>query len=261
MDSVVTDVVDALNRGPGLLRGRHGLVTGCGAIGSAVARVFREHGATVEVWDSAADSSRDSTVRTVDVTCVDDVDQAMLSVDHGHQAVDVLVATAAVAPFGSVLEMPVETWQRVIDVNLLGVVNVCRSVLPGMVQRGRGSIVLMSSVSGLRGEPGAAAYSASKFAVIGLAQSLAHEVGPQGVRVNAICPGAVRSPMNTASMQRYARQRTAEVLDVEHQTIERIALRRLVEPDDVANVALFLASDLSAMVSGETVAVTGGMRS
>lgn len=257
---MVIDVANEAIQTPALLRGRHVVVIGGGAIGSAVARVFRVHGATIDVWD-IADRGGDASVRTVDVARADEVDDAIRRIEHEDDAIDVLVVTAAVAPFGSVLEMPIETWQEVINVNLLGVVNVCRAVLPGMIRRRQGSIVLLSSVSGLRGEPGAAAYSASKFAVIGLTQSLAHEVGPEGVRVNAICPGAVRSPMNTASMHRYAQQGATGVVDVEQQIIERIALRRLVEPDDVANVALFLASDLSAMVSGETVAVTGGMRS
>jgi NAD(P)-dependent dehydrogenase (short-subunit alcohol dehydrogenase family) len=136
---------------------------------------------------------------------------------------------------------------------------VCRSLLGALRVNGGGSIVNISSVGGLRGEPEFAAYCSSKFAVMGFTQSLAREVGEFGIRVNAVCPGAVASQMNTETMARDARRLGVSVDDIEAKIIARTSLRRLVDPTDIANAVVFLTSDLASCVTAESVSVTGGV--
>ena len=246
-----------------LLEGRRAVVTGAGDIGSVVARRLHDHGASVEVWDaSAAALARIGTggidVRQVDVTDRDAVEDAAEDAV-ATAPVNVLANTAAVARFGSVADLDPGDWQETLDVNLPGVYLCCRAFSGLMAARSGGSIVNISSIGGLRGEPDFAGYCASKFGVIGLTQSLAREVGSFGIRVNAVCPGAVESQMNTETMARDARRTGLTLDDVEQQILARTALGRLVQPDDVADAVVFLASDLSSCITGESLAVTGGI--
>ncbi len=246
-----------------LLEGRRAVVTGAGDIGSVVAQRLHDHGASVQVWDaSAAALSRIGTdeidVRQVDVTDRDAVEDAAGDAV-ATAPVNVLANTAAVARFGSVAELDPDDWQDTLDVNLTGVYSCCRAFIGLMAARAGGSIVNISSIGGLRGEPDFASYCASKFGVIGLTQSLAREVGSFGIRVNAVCPGAVESQMNTETMARDARRYGMTLEDVEQRILARTALGRLVQPDDVADAVVFLASDLSSCITGESLAVTGGI--
>ncbi len=246
-----------------LLRGRRAVVTGAGDIGSVVAQRLHEHGAAVEVWDSSQASlarveAGGMDVRLVDVTDRDAVEAA--AEDAAAAApVNVLANTAAVARFGSLAELDPDDWQETLDVNLTGVYFCCRAFATLMAAGGGGSIVNISSIGGLRGEADFAAYCASKFGVIGLTQSLAREVGASGIRVNTVCPGAVESQMNTDTMARDARRYGTTVEDVERRILTRTALGRLVQPADVADAVVFLASDLSSCITGESLAVTGGI--
>ena len=246
-----------------LLEGRRAVVTGAGDIGRVVAQRLQEHGASVEVWDAsvAALSSVDAggiAVRQVDVTdrgAVEAAAEEAMAV----APVTVLANTAAVARFGSIAELDPDDWQETLDVNLTGVYLCCRAFVGLMAARDGGSIVNISSVGGLRGEPDFASYCASKFGVIGLTQSLAREVGSFGIRVNAVCPGAVESQMNTDTMARDARRYGITVEEVEERIVARTALGRLVQPSDVADAVVFLASDLSSCITAESLAVTGGI--
>ena len=246
-----------------LLEGRRAVVTGAGDIGSVVARRLRDHGAAVEVWDSSAAAlerveAAGAAVRQVDVTDRGAVEAAAAeAVAEG--PVDALANTAAVARFGSVADLDPDDWQATLDVNLTGVYLCCRAFVGPMAAAGGGSIVNVSSIGGLRGEPDFASYCASKFGVIGLTQSLAREVGSSGIRVNAVCPGAVESQMNTETMARDARRYNITVEDVEQRILARTALGRLVQPGDVADAVVFLASDLSSCITAESLAVTGGV--
>ena len=246
-----------------LLVGRRAVVTGAGDIGSVVAQRLREHGASVEVWDAAAEAlsrleADGIAVRQVDVTDRGAVEAA--AEDAGSVGpVNVLANTAAVARFGSVAELDPDDWQATIDVNLTGVYLCCRAFVGPMAAAGGGSIVNISSIGGQRGEPEFASYCASKFGVIGLTQSLAREVGSSGIRVNAVCPGAVESQMNTDTMARDARRYGITVDDVQERIVARTALGRLVQPGDVADAVVFLASDLSSCITAESLAVTGGI--
>ena len=246
-----------------LLDGRRAVVTGAGDIGRVVARRLRHHGAAVEVWDASAAAlsgvaAEGLSVRRLDVSDGEAV-QAAAAATTGTAPVNVLVNTAAVARFGSVADLDPDHWQETLDVNLTGVYLCCRAFVAPMAAIGGGSIVNISSIGGLRGEPDFAGYCASKFGVIGLTQSLAREVGPSGIRVNAVCPGAVESQMNTETMARDARRYGITVEEVEHQILARTALGRLVQPGDVADAVVFLASDLSSCITAESLAVTGGI--
>ena len=246
-----------------LLAGRRAVVTGAGDIGSVVAQRLHDHGASVEVWDAAAAAlarveADGIAVRQLDVTDRGAVENAAAEAV-GDAPVDVLVNTAAVARFGSIADLDPDDWQHTIDVNLTGVYLCCRALIGPMAAAGGGSIINISSIGGLRGEPDFASYCASKFGVIGLTQSLAREVGSAGIRVNAVCPGAVESQMNTDTMARDARRYGITVEDVEQKILARTALGRLVQPSDIGDAVVFLASDLSSCITAESLAVTGGV--
>ena len=248
----------------GLLADHRVVVTGAGDIGSVVATALVEHGAEVEVWDSDPDALRACGLpgRRVDVTDAAAVDAAIEdSLDAG--PLTGLVTTAGVLTVAPVVRLDPSDWRRVVDVNLTGTFLCCRAAAARMLTEeppavGR-SIVTISSIGGLRGEPDIAHYSASKFGVIGLTESLARELGPSGIRVNSVCPGAVDSRMNTELLTTYAAAGGAEPSAVERTVIDATPLRRLSTPADVAGTVAYLLSDLASFVTGETIAVTGGL--
>ena len=224
-----------------LLEGRRAVVAGAGDIGSVVAQRLNDHGATVEVWDSSPEALAGVQGEGITVHQLDVTDRA------------------AVARFGSITDLDPDDWQQTIDVNLTGVYLCCRAFVGPLAQAGGGSIINISSIGGLRGEPDFASYCASRFGVIGLTQSLAREVGSAGIRVNAVCPAAVESQMNTDTMARDARRSGITVEDVEQKILARTALGRLVQPSDIGDAVVFLASDLPSCITAESLAVTGGV--
>ena len=256
----------------GLLGDRVALLTGTGEIGRAVAVELTAHGANVIAWDrdpvalaarerEVGDAGGKAEVAIVDVTDPQQVTNAADdAVDRaGH--VDILVNSAAVlGPVSPVLQTSDAAWRAVIDVNLTGVFTCCRAVLRHMVVRGSGSIINVSSIGGLRGEPDIAAYCASKFAVVGFSQALAHEVGPAGVRVNCVCPGAVDSRMNTELLEAAAAAKNTDSKEVFDAVIAATALQRLAGPRDIARAIVFLASDLASFITAQSLAVDGGLR-
>lgn len=162
--------------------------------------------------------------------------------------IDVLVNNAGITRDGLMMRMSEEQWDLVINVNLKSAFNLIHAVTPVMVKQRSGSIINMASVVGVSGNAGQANYSASKAGMIGLAKSIAKELGARGVRANAIAPGFIVTDMTGALSE-----------DVRKQWEAQIPLRRGGTPEDVANVATFLASDLSSYVSGQTIHVCGGM--
>ncbi len=247
-----------------LLTGRRAVVTGAGDIGAAIARALHRNGAMVEVWDRslpalAALEADGISVREVDLADDDAISAAATAAIEFLGGVDSLVTSAAIARFGTVEAMPVKDWDDTMDVNLRAVYLTCRAFLTHMRESGGGSIVNISSIGGLRGEPEFTAYCASKFALIGFSQSLAREVGEHGIRVNSVCPGAVASQMNYDTMARDARRLGCTVADIEQRIVARTSLRRLVDPSDVANAVVFLHSDLASCVTAESISVTGGV--
>ena len=238
-------------------------MTGGGDIGAAVVSALRQHGAGVTVWDRhprVLEGLPEGVAgRVVDVTSDSEVESATDAIIDAGGRIDVLVNTAGILTSAAVAEMSTDAWDQTIEVNLSGVFRCCRAVVPHMIDRGSGSIVNVSSTGGLRGAVDHGHYCASKFGVIGLSESLALEVGRHGIRVNCICPGAVSSEMNTAMLTAMASSAGSTYETFEGSIIDKTALRRLVQPADVANAAVFLASDLSSCITGVALPVSGGL--
>jgi NAD(P)-dependent dehydrogenase (short-subunit alcohol dehydrogenase family) len=245
------------------LNGRVGLVTGGGdGIGREIARRLARDGMVVAVLDrddaaaQAVAAEIGGLALAADVTAPEEVARAVDATLGRWGRIDVLVNNAGIAWTGPALEMPLETFQAMLRVNVEGVFIVSRAVLPHMIARQSGSIVNLASWAGKTGAAYFAGYSATKFAVIGLTQALAREMAPHGVRVNAICPGiVVDTAMRTAleaQQRRYGLPETAE-------REKLIPLGRVSVPDDVARVAAFLASDEAAYITGESINLSGGL--
>ena len=158
------------------------------------------------------------------------------------------VANAGIIGRGHVLELPDETWDQVIDVNLNGAFHTCRAAARQMVEHRRGAIVTMGSISGIRVKESRVAYSASKAAVIHMTRALALDLGTFGIRVNGVAPGVVDTPIQKANP-------AAAVAAL----ADRSALKRLATPDEIANVVLFLLSELSSYITGHTIVADGGL--
>ncbi|MYB29258.1 MAG: SDR family oxidoreductase [Acidimicrobiaceae bacterium] len=248
----------------GLLSDHRVVVTGVGDIGGVVAATIAEHGADVEVWDRDQDAldALGMAGRCVDVTDADAV-AAAINDCFSTDTLTGLVTSAGVLSMAPVVDLDPVDWRRVIDVNLTGTFLCCQAGARRMLSEespavGR-SIVTFSSIGGLRGEPDIAHYSASKFGVIGFTQSLARELGPSGIRVNSVCPGAVDSRMNTEIIEVYATDEGVDPGEVEQTIVDSTPLGRLSTPDDVAGTVVYLLSDLAKFVTSEAIAITGGL--
>ena len=245
-----------------LLAGKVAVVTGGGAgIGGAISRLFAQHGALVEIADIDGDAGMAAVAdiemgggwaraHAVDVTRADDVARLAIDVLEEHDTVDVLINNVGdyrpLVPFRT--SSP-ESWQAMYEVNLFHVFAVTHAFLAPMVIAGRGAIVNVHSVEGLRGYPGDPVYAAMKAAVAHFTTSLAVQEGRHGIRVNAIAPDLTQTPQ--------VDYRTGWE-DAEHLWPSWAPVGRLGWPDDQARAALFLASDLSAFVTGHNLPVDGG---
>jgi meso-butanediol dehydrogenase/(S,S)-butanediol dehydrogenase/diacetyl reductase len=247
------------------------LVTGAGSgIGRKVACEFAKSGARVIVTDLSLDgaevTARDieniggqAVVRTMDVTSEADVTAAVTDVSASVGPISLLVNCAGVSTMAPFLELTEHDWDLNMDVNAKGVFLVTREVMRTMVARREGSVVSIASAAGKEGTPLLAHYSASKWAVLGLTQSVAREVAPFGVRVNAVCPGCVRTPMQDREIVWEGRLRGMDPEDVRRSYIAHTPLGRLCETEDVADIILFLCSDKARFMTGQAVNVTGGI--
>lgn len=210
------------------------------------------HGTNQSALESLAEELGGTGAETLpfagDVT---DPETARVAVERGLDRfgrIDVLVNNAGINSRSSTLEMPLEDWQRVLDVNLNGTLHFCRAVLPTMIEQNGGSIVNVSSTTAKTPHRNAApAYGASKAAVNYLTMHLAHEMAPHGIRVNAVCPGPVETDMSQQWTDAYRAQVTSGV-----------PLGRLGTPEEIARVVLFLASGASGFVTGATLNANGG---
>lgn len=197
--------------------------------------------------------------RQLDVRDHDAVDAAVRSVTADLGRVDILFNNAGVAfGAGPFLSLTQDQWAQSFNVNVMGIVNMCRSVLPVMIAQGGGSIINNSSIAGLCALPGLPAYSASKFAVIGLTQALAIEFGPHQIRVNAICPGSIHTRLGDLEYAFTSEMMGVDVDQAVGHIVGGIPLSRLGTGDDVADVVLFLASDASRYLTGTAIPITGG---
>jgi len=245
------------------LNGRTAVVTGGSrGIGAAIADMLAANGAPVAVWDldGAGASDLAGRIRSVGRSCVGlAVDVASLdSVLAGVEATEaqlgaiaVLVNNAGIDVIAPFLDTNPDDWDRVVGVNLTGVFNTCKAVLPGMVDRGQGTIVNLGSDAGRVGSSGEAVYSATKGGVIAFTKTLAREHARHGVTVNCVCPG----PTDTALLDQVA-QASPKLYDG---LAQAIPLRRIAHPNDIAKVVAFLAGGDAAYMTGQTVSVSGGL--
>ena len=242
----------------GRLEGKTALISGgARGQGAAEAALFAEEGANVVLTD-VLDAEGERTADTIggaflhhDVTSEEEWAAVVARTVELHGGIDILVNNAGIYRIGSLIETTLEEYRSVIEVNQVGVFLGMRAVAPAMIERGGGSIVNISSLAGLRGGGGGIAYGASKWAVRGMTKSAAVVLAPHGIRVNSIHPGVIETPMlGDTSM--------AVPGNIE-QFAERAPLGRVGQPEEVARLALFLASDESSYSTGSEFVIDGGV--
>jgi NAD(P)-dependent dehydrogenase (short-subunit alcohol dehydrogenase family) len=244
-----------------LLKDKYVIVTGAASprgLGKATARLFAEHGATIAILDldaaaakaAAADLGPEHVGLACNVTDKAACEAAAAELEQKWGRIDVLVNNAGITQPLRILDIAPENYDAVLDVNLRGTLYMSQAVIPGMKARKSGSIVNLSSVSAQRGGGifGGPHYSAAKAGVLGLTKAMARELAPDGVRVNAICPGFIATDITGGKL-------TPDMMQV---ILAGIPMGRAGEASDVAGCCLFLASDLAAYCTGTEVDVNGG---
>ena len=245
----------------GLLTGKTALITGAArGIGKAIALKFAAEGANIAFTDLILDENSQNTEKEIaafgvkvkgyasNAASFEDTAKVVEQVKEEFGSIDVCINSAGITKDGLMMRMSEAQWDAVINVNLKSAFNFIHACTPIMIRQKSGSIINMASVVGVHGNAGQCNYSASKAGMIGLAKSIAQELGSRGIRANAIAPGFIITEM------------TAKLSDeVKAEWNKRIPLRRGGTPEDVANIAVFLASDMSSYVSGQVIQVDGGM--
>jgi 3-oxoacyl-[acyl-carrier protein] reductase len=245
-----------------LLEGKTAVITGAArGIGKAIAVRFAKEGANIAFTDLAYDDkakeveaelasygikAKGYASNAANFTDTHEVVNRIVA-DFGQ--IDILVNNAGITRDGALKRMTEEQWDLVISVNLKSIFNFTKAVQPVMWKQGNGSIINMSSIVGVNGNANQANYSASKAGIIGFSKSVAQEVGTRNIRVNAVAPGFIITEMTGALPE-----------DVRKGWMEKIALRRGGTPEDVANICVFLGSELSSYVTGQVIQVCGGMK-
>ena len=250
------------------LDGKVALVTGgATGIGRSIALRLALEGCDVAIFDinpvaaemtaeEAAGLGRRAIGLKADVTAPGQVEAGVKRVVGELGRIDVLVNNAGIVQLGPFLELTLDDFDETLKVNVSGTIYVSKAVVPGMVERRGGSVINLASWAGKSGRPMQTAYSASKFAVVGFTQALASELGPYNVRVNAICPGIVVG----TEMRSRVEQRAAELgLPSTEERVSTIPLGRVSEPEEIAKMAAFLASDQADYITGQSINVTGGL--
>lgn len=245
----------------GLLDGKVALITGAArGIGKAIAMKFASEGADMAFTDLVINEAGEQTVKDIEAfghkvrayasnaANFEETHNVVNQILADFGRIDILVNNAGITKDGLMLRMTEAQWDAVLNVNLKSAFNFIHAITPIMARQRGGSIINMSSVVGVSGNAGQCNYSASKAGLIGLAKSIAKEMGPRGIRANCIAPGFIVSDMTNALSE--------EVRDA---WVKQIPLRRGGTPEDVANVAVFLASDLSGYVSGQVIHCCGAM--
>jgi len=244
-----------------LLSGKTALITGAArGIGKAIALKFAEEGANVAFTDLVIDENGLATQQEIEAKGVKAKGYASNAADFAQTEevvrqvmddfgrVDILVNNAGITKDGLMMRMTEQQWDAVIAVNLKSAFNFIHAVTPVMMRQRSGSIINMASVVGVHGNAGQCNYAASKAGLIALAKSIGQEIGSRGIRANAIAPGFIDTAMTQALPE-----------EVRKEWIKKIPLRRGGTVEDIANVATFLASDLSSYVTGQVIQVDGGM--
>jgi 3-oxoacyl-[acyl-carrier protein] reductase len=244
-----------------LLQGKTVLITGANrGIGKSIAIKFAEHGANIafsdiQYNDDSKKLEQELAVYGVkakgyasDASSFTDSDQLITRIMEDFATIDVLVNNAGITRDNLLLRMTEQDWDKVINVNLKSVFNLTKAIQKVMIKQRFGSIINMSSVVGVEGNSGQSNYAASKAGIIGFTKSIAQELGSRNIRCNAIAPGYIETEMTARLPQEFR-----------DKWIQDIPMKRAGTPDDVANLALFLASDLSSYVTGQAIPVCGGL--
>ena len=244
-----------------LLEGKTALITGAArGIGKAIALRFAAEGANIAFTDLVIDENGEKTEEEIaalgvkakgyasNAASFEDTEKVVAQIKEDFGRIDILVNNAGITKDGLMMRMTESQWDAVIAVNLKSAFNFIHALTPIMLRQRCGSIINMASVVGVHGNAGQCNYSASKAGMIGLAKSIAQELGSRGIRANAIAPGFILTDM------------TAKLSDeIKEEWCKKIPLRRGGTPEDIADVATFLASDLSSYVTGQVIQVDGGM--
>ena len=244
-----------------LLEGKTALITGAArGIGKAIALKFASEGANIAFTDLVIDDNAKATEQEIaafgvkakgfasDASNFEATKAIVAEIQKEFGRIDILVNNAGITKDGLLLRMSEEQWDRVIGINLKSAFNFTRNVVPVMFSQRSGSIINLASVVGVHGNAGQANYAASKAGMIALAKSVAQEMGPRGIRANAIAPGFIETAMTAALPEK-----------IREEWKMKIPARRGGKPEDIADVATFLASDLSSYVTGQVIQVDGGM--
>lgn len=245
----------------GLLQDKVAIITGASrGIGRAVARKYAEEGANIAITARTINDDVQVFISelealgvkvrayTSDASSFDAAHALVAEVHQEFGRIDILVNNAGITQDALMMRMTEEQWDNVININLKGAFNLIHAVTPIMMKQRSGNIINMSSVVGVSGNAGQANYAASKAGMIGLTKSIAKEMGSRGIRANTITPGFIITDMTHALSEEIRKQWEAQ-----------IPIRRGGTPEDVANVAVFLASDMSSYITGQTINVCGGM--
>ena len=240
------------------LENKVAIITGAArGIGLKAAEVFCREGATVIIWDVldegevAAQALRNQGYRCefnhVSTTHVPGIEAAAHEVIDQYGRIDILINNAGITRDKTLLKMSFDEWQQVIDVNLTGVFNCTKIIVPYMVEQKSGRIICTSSINGVHGAFGQTNYAAAKAGIIGMVRSWAKELGPKGITANAVAPGFIQTAMTDAMPE-----------EVRTHTVATIPARRIGKPDDIAYAYLYLASDEASFVNGHVLSVNGG---
>lgn len=245
--------------------GRVVVTAGASGIGRSIAERFLADGNDVAICDSDpgavagfAAANPASIAKVADVTCEADMETLFGELEQRWQGVDVVCANAGTSgPTGRIEALRYDDWQHCIATNVHGSFLTCRCAARSMRRQGSGLIVLTSSTAGTMGYPLRSPYAAAKWAIVGMAKTLAMELGPAGVRVNAVCPGAVEGPRMDRVIEAEARSRGLSEADVRASYVSGVSMRTWVEAQDIANAIHFLASDAGSKISGQILSIDG----
>ncbi len=250
------------------LKDQVAIITGAAqGLGEALAHRLSNEGAKVIVADinlesaqKVANDLKDAVAVKVDVSDYQQCEKVAQTAIEKYGRIDLLVCNAAILISNAITDFTSEQWKKVIDVNLVGYFNCAKAVVPTMIKQGNGNIIQINSKSGKKGSFKNSAYAAGKFGGIGLTQSLALELAPHKIRVNAICPGnLLDSPLWVNSLyEQYAKNQGTTKEKIREKYLNQVPLKRGCQYEDVANVMTFLASEEASYMTGQAINVTGG---
>ncbi|MBS4536084.1 3-oxoacyl-[Clostridium sp. D2Q-14] len=243
------------------LNGKNAIITGGSrGIGKEIALILAKNGADIvinysnnakkatEVVDMIKDMGRNAYAIKADISKMDEAKKLIKEAYEKFEKIDILVNNAGITRDNLIMRMKEEEWDDVIEVNLKGTFNVSKSIIRKMMKQKSGSIINISSVVGITGNPGQCNYAASKAGIIGFTKSLSKEIGKKNIRVNAIAPGFIQTEMTDNLNE-----------DIKEEYLKNISLGKFGSALDVANAVLFLSSDLSQYITGQTIVVDGGL--